>query len=94
MISWRGFWESGRRNCWRNSDALEGLSSDEDKVGMLKLAGSIRLWAFWTKDDHGIMVGRCIGASLVGVFLELITDDVGTGARAGEPDCGGSGLGI
>ena len=33
-------------------------------------------------------------ARSVGVFLELITDDVGTGARAGEPDCGGTGLGV
>src|ERR1700761_6028809 len=50
VISCSGFCESGRRDCWRNSDALEGLLSEEESAGMLKLAGSISDDAFWTND--------------------------------------------
>lgn len=55
MISCNGFWESGRRNCWRKREDLDGLRSVEVRAGRLKLAGSIRDWAFETIDDHCIM---------------------------------------
>lgn len=42
VISCNGFWESGKRNWWRNKDALDGLRSEDVSAGRLKLDGSIK----------------------------------------------------
>src|SRR5436190_13212142 len=39
VISCRGFCESGRRNCSRKRDALEGFRSEDGEVGRAKLSG-------------------------------------------------------
>lgn len=59
VISCRGFWESGRRNCWRNRDAFDGFrSEDEVRFEILKLAGSMKDCAFWTSEVHCIILAE------------------------------------